>query len=134
VLKPSGRIAFATWPPDNLIGQCFAFIGRHMPPPPPGVPPPSRWGDASEIKARLAGRFDKPSFERGVMIVPALSLAHYRSFMERSVGPMQKLVEGLAPSPERLDDVRREFEAMSEPYYADNLVKHEYLLTLAAAR
>ena len=118
VLKPSGRIAFATWPPENLVGQCFQFIGRHAPPPPPGVPPPSHWGDAAVIKERLARRFDECSFERGVMTVPALSLAHYRSFMERSVGPMQKLVESLSESPEHLNDVRREFEAICEPYYA----------------
>jgi len=29
VLKPSGRIAFATWPPDRLVGQVFAFVGRN---------------------------------------------------------------------------------------------------------
>jgi ubiquinone/menaquinone biosynthesis C-methylase UbiE len=134
VLKPSGRIAFATWPPENLVGQCFAFIGRHVPPLPPGVPPPSHWGDAAVIKERLARRFEECSFERGVMVVPALSLAHYRSFMERSVGPMQKLVESLAESPEHLNDVRREFEAICEPYYAGNLVNQDYLLTRATAR
>ena len=30
-------------------------------------------------------------FERGVMKFSALSIPHFRLFMERSVGPMQKL-------------------------------------------
>ncbi|MGE0723428.1 MAG: class I SAM-dependent methyltransferase [Alphaproteobacteria bacterium] len=29
VLKPGGRITFATWPPELLTGQLFAFIGRN---------------------------------------------------------------------------------------------------------
>ncbi|MFY9662898.1 MAG: class I SAM-dependent methyltransferase [Candidatus Cybelea sp.] len=134
VLKPSGRIAFATWPPDTLIGRSFQFIGRNTPPPPPGAAPPTLWGDQRVIEERLAPHFQKLEFERGIMSVPALSLAHYRSFMERSVGPLQKLVEGLADSPDRLEAVRREFEAISEQYYAGNVVTHGYVLTRAATR
>jgi SAM-dependent methyltransferase len=134
VLKPSGRIAFATWPPDHLTGQCFQFVGRYGPPLPPGVPPVALWGDESVIQERLGRGFGDLAFERGMMIVPALSLAHYRTFMERSVGPLQKLVESLADKPDRLEEFRREFEALVEPYYSNNVVQQEYLLTRAAAR
>ena len=47
------------------------------------------------------------------MTVPALSLPHYRMFMERSVGPMEKLVATLAGEPERLEAIRREFDEIS---------------------
>lgn len=134
VLKPSGRIAFTTWPPDTLVGQCFVFIGRHGPPLPPGVPPPALWGEESVIRERLEPAFDELSFERGAMTVPALSVRHYRTFMERSIGPMQKLVESLSDSPERLNEMRREFETLAEPYHTANVVRQEYLLTRAAAR
>jgi SAM-dependent methyltransferase len=134
VLKPSGRIAFATWPPDRLVGKLFQFIGRNSPPLPPGVPPPVLWGDEAIIRQRLATGFEEPAFERGVMTVPALSLPHYRMFMERSVGPMEKLIASLAGEPERLDAVRRGFDEISEPHFADNLVSQEYLLTRAAAK
>ena len=43
-LKPNGRVAFATWPPEELIGQIFQFIGRNSPPLPPGAEPPPKWG------------------------------------------------------------------------------------------
>lgn len=134
VLKPSGRVAFATWPPGALVAEMFKLIGSNSPPLPAGVAPPPLWGVQSVIEERLAPHFGELTFERGVMAVPALSLAHYRSFIERSVGPMQKLVESLADSPERLDAVRREFDAMAAPHYADNVVKQEYLLTRGAAR
>lgn len=134
VLKPGGRVAFATWPPEHLVGRIFAFVGRHSPPPPPGAAPPPQWGAIGLITERLGERFDAPFFERGLMKVPALSLAHFRMFMERSVGPMQKLVEGLAASPEKLAAVRAEFDALVAPYYADNQVHQSYLLTRAEAR
>jgi hypothetical protein len=65
------------------------------------------------------------------MIWPALSLPHYRAFVESSVGPMQKLVESLANDPQRLAAVRTEFEEIAAPFYSDNVVNHTYLLTRA---
>lgn len=134
VLKPGGRIAFATWPPEHFVGRMFAFVGRHSPPAPPGASPPPQWGDPATIVERLGTRFDVPFFERGTMAFPALSLAHYREFMERSVGPMQKLVESLAGEPQKLGAVRAEFEALAAPYYFDNVMHQGYLLTRAQAR
>src|SRR5688572_18843391 len=32
VLKPGGRIAFATWPPEHAIGRLFALSGNYLPP------------------------------------------------------------------------------------------------------
>lgn len=134
VLKPTGRIAFATWPPEHFIGRMFAFVARHSPPPPPGASPPPLWGNPPVITERLSAGFEAPFFERGTMRVPALSLAHLREFMERSVGPIQKLVERLSPEPERLQAVRAELEALAAPYYADNVMHQSYLLTRAQAR
>lgn len=134
VLKPGGRIAFATWPPEHLIGQMFAFVGRNSPPPPPGAAPPPQWGAPGIVAERLGERFNAPFFARAVMLFPALSIAHYRQFMERSVGPMQKLVEGLAGDAGRLAAIRAEFDSLVGPYYFDNLVHQDYLLTRAQAR
>src|SRR3954471_22215637 len=91
VLKPGGRVAFATWPPEHFVGRMFAYIGRNTPPPPPGATPPPQWGSPASVAERRAAGFEPPFFSRGVMVFPALSLEHFREFMERSVGPMQKL-------------------------------------------
>ena len=134
VLRPGGRFACATWPPEHLIGRIFAFVGRHSPPPPPGAAPPPLWGNPDVIVERLATGFEAPFFARGTMVVQALSLGHYRLFMETSVGPLQKLFEGLAGEPARLAEARAELEAAVAPYFADNLVRQDYLLTRALAR
>jgi SAM-dependent methyltransferase len=134
VLRPGGRVAFATWPPEHFTGRMFAFIGRNSPPPPPGAAPPPQWGSPATIAERLAAHFDAPFFARGTMNAPALSVSHYRLFMEQSVGPMQKLVESLATDPQKLAQLRNEFEALVSPYYEDNMVRMDYIFTKATAR
>jgi SAM-dependent methyltransferase len=133
VLKPGGRFAFATWPPEHFVGRMFGFVGKHSPPPPPGAAPPPQWGNPANIAERLGSLFEPPFFERGTMAFPALSLPHFREFMEHSVGPMQKLVERLASDPEKLNAVRTEFEELAAPYYVDNVVQQSYLLTKTTA-
>lgn len=134
VLKPGGRVAFATWPPEHLVGQVFALVGRNSPPLPEGAAPPPQWGAPSLIAERLAAGFGPVFHERGTMAVAALSLPHYRSFMEASVGPIQKLVERLAGDPAKLALIRAEFEAIAAPYYVDNQMRQDYLLTRALAK
>jgi len=63
-----------------------------------------------------------------------LSVSHYRLLMEQSVGPIQKLVESLANDPQRLAQLRREFEALVSQYYEDNQVRMDYLFTRAMGR
>lgn len=134
VLKPGGRVAFATWPPEHFVGRMFTFVGKYSPPLPEGAAPPPLWGNPVVVAERLAERFEPPFFGRGTMLFSALSPAHYRLFMERSVGPMQKLVESLLGNPSKLEAIRAEFETLLAPYYSDNLVHQDYLLTRAQAR
>jgi SAM-dependent methyltransferase len=134
VLKSDGRVAFATWPPEDFVGAIFAFIGRNSPPPPAGAAPPAQWGNPTVVTDRLGKSFEAPFFRRGTMTFPALSINHYRLFMETSVGPMQKLIESLASDPKKLLGIRAEFEALAQPYYWENEVHQDYLLTRAKAR
>ena len=54
--------------------------------------------------------------------------------LQTSVGPIQKLVEGLAGDPQKLEAIRTEFDSLIAPYYVDNLVLQDYLFTRAQAR
>jgi len=133
VMKATGRVAFVTWPPEHLVGRMFSLIARNSPPPPPGAAAPPLWGNPAIISERLAKAFGEPFFERGVMCYPALSLAHYRRFIEASIGPMRKLTEALADAPERLNRLRADFDVLVAPYFLDNQVQQSYLLTRAPA-
>jgi SAM-dependent methyltransferase len=132
VLKPGGTIAFATWPPELIIGNSFRLVSSYMPPPPPGVSPPPQWGDIAIVRERLGAAVRDICFDRACMLVPALSVQNYRDYFERTAGPMLKLVESLSKSdPSRLAQFRREYDALIEPYFADNVVRQDYLLTRA---
>ena len=132
VLKPGGTIAFSTWPPEFLVGQTGALASRYAPPPPNGVAPPMLWGDPKVIEQRLGTAIESVRFERATMLVPALSLAHFRAGVERAAGPIIKLLEMLsATDPSRLASFRAEFDAIVKPYFADNLVRQDYLMTSA---
>lgn len=134
VLKPNGRIAFATWPPEHFVGRFFALVGRHSPPPPEGAAPAPLWGLVSVVTERLAAGFGPPFFERGVMQVPALSLPHLFHYMSASIGPLQKIVERLADKPEELNAIRLEMMELARPYWTGNVVHQDYLLTRANVR
>lgn len=134
VLKPGGRIAFASWPPEHFVGRFFAMVARHSPPPPPGAEPPPMWGVVSVITERLSQGFEAPFFDRGVMKVPALSLPHLWQNLAASIGPLQKIVERLSDAPEQVEALRQQFYELAAPYFAGNLIHQHYLLTRAQAR
>ena len=135
VLKPGGTIAFSTWPPELFVGRTFAMVGRHLPPPPPGVSPPPLWGDPNFIRDRLGDRVTDLVFDRATMVVPALSINHYRTMFERTAGPVIKLVEILSASdPEKLAAFRQEYEALVAQYFVDNTVRQDYLMSRAIKR
>lgn len=132
VLKPGGTIAFSTWPPELFLGRVFALVGRYAPPPPPGVSPPATWGDPNLIRERLGSGVKDISFDRERLLVPALSPQHSREFMERTAGPVIKLVQSLSQGdPAKLAAFRKEYEALVGEYYDANLIRQDYLMTRA---
>ena len=134
VLKRGGRIAFATWPPEHFVGRFFGLVGRYSPPPPEGAAPPPLWGSVQVVTERLSGGFGAPFFERGIMRVPALSLPHLWTYMSASIGPLQKIVERFADEPEKLEEVRQQMIELAEPYFSENIMRQDYLLTRAIAK
>jgi SAM-dependent methyltransferase len=132
VLEPGGTIAFSTWPPELFVGCSFILVGSYMPPPPPGVSPPPQWGDIALVRERLGNAVRDIMFDRDRMFVPALSPQHFRAHIERTAGPMLKLVELLRrEDPARLAQFRREYEALIGEYLDQNIIRQDYLLTRA---
>jgi SAM-dependent methyltransferase len=132
VLKPGGTIAFSTWPPELFVGRTFALVASYAPPLPPGVSPPPQWGDPAIVRERLGTRVGDIVFDRATMLVPALSPQHQRSVMERTAGPIVKLVESLAVNdPSKLATFRREYDALIAEYFEENMIRQDYLITRA---
>jgi SAM-dependent methyltransferase len=130
VLRPGGTIAFSTWPPESVVGLSAQLHARYVPPS-SEIPSPILWGDPSIIGERFGTAVEDISFDRDALVAPALSPQHYRLHMERTAGPMIKLIETLASDPSRLRSFRREFDAMVSDYSRDNVIHQSYLLTRA---
>jgi SAM-dependent methyltransferase len=132
VLKPGGTIAFSTWPPELLVGRVFALTASYMPPPPPGVAPPPQWGDPNIVRQRLGSAVKDILFDRTAMLIPALSPSHQRTVAEKSSGAMVRLMAALEGSdPAKLEQFRREYDALAGEYFEDNLLRQDYLITRA---
>jgi SAM-dependent methyltransferase len=131
-LKPGGTIAFASWPPELFTGRSFALMGKYAPPLPPGVSPPVQWGDPSIIRERLGAAVTDITFARDVMRFPALSVQHYRMFIERNFGPAARLFQTLdASDPAKAEMLRREIDDLATAYFDNNVLRQDYLLTRA---
>ena len=135
VLRPGGRIAFTTWPPEMLVGSSFKLTASYMPPPPPGISPPPLWGDVNIVRERLGDAVEEVQFDRDRNLCPALSVQHYRHQVEKTAGTIMKLVESLsATDPENLKQFRAEHDALVRPFFGNNVVRQDYLLTRARKR
>jgi SAM-dependent methyltransferase len=131
VLKPGGTMAFSTWPPELYVGRSTALSSKYLPPP-PDMPSPMLWGDPNVIRERLGDKVKDVVFHRARMDVPVLSVQIHRANVERTVGSLVKLVEVLSASaPEKLEQFRKEFEALAAEYLEDNLLRQDYLMTRA---
>jgi SAM-dependent methyltransferase len=131
VLKPGGRIAFSTWPPELMIGRVFTTVAKYLPPPPHGVPPPTAWGDPDVVRDRLANLATEVTFDRAEMIFQALSPAHYVAHLEVTAAPVIKAVEVLGSEPAKLAQFRAELTALAEQYFSGNCIRQSYLMTRA---
>jgi len=136
VLKPGGRIAFSTWPPEHFTGRMFNLLSDYLPPPPAGADPsapPVLWGDPAIVRQRLGTAVKDLTFDRATLTAPALSIAHFRTAQEKTIGPLAKLVASLDNDPTRLATLRAAFETLAADAYseADNAIRMPFLLTRA---
>jgi len=133
VLKPGGRIAFSTWPPELVIGRLFDLVGSYLAAL-PGAAAPSSWGETSNVRRWLGDAVSGIEFHRDEMTIPALSPRHYGANMEHTAAPFIKVVQTLGDQPERLAAFRAEVVAIVERYFVDNRVRQSYLITRAIKR
>ena len=129
VTKVGGRIAFTTWPPEHAIGRMFATIAKYVPPPPNGPPSPMQWGIPEVVRERLGNGVRDLHFERGVVNVPLLSPNHFWKLFSTKYGPMIRAIQTLESA--KVDALRHDLIQAIAPYFYENVLGWDYLLTIA---
>jgi SAM-dependent methyltransferase len=129
VTKAGGRIAFTTWPPEHAIGRMFATIAKYVPAAPNSPPSPMQWGIPEVVRERLGNGVKDLHFERGVVNVPLLSTNHFWQLFSTKYGPMIRAIQAIESA--KVEALRHDLIQAIAPYFYENVLKWDYLLTIA---
>ena len=129
VTKVGGRIAFTTWPPEHAIGRMFAMIAKYILPTPNRPPSPTQWGIPEVVRERLGNGVKDLHFERGVVNVPLLSPNHCWQLFSTKYGPLIRAIHALESA--KVEALRHDFIQAIAPYFYENVLRWDYLLTIA---
>ena len=95
VCRSGGRIAMANWTPSGFIGQMFKINSKHVPPP-PNMPPPTKWGDEATVRERLhAGIADLQLTQRMYPFKYPFPPSEVVEFYRTYYGPTQRAFAAL---------------------------------------
>jgi ubiquinone/menaquinone biosynthesis C-methylase UbiE len=97
VCAPGGRFAIAAWTPEGMNGKLFSVMGAHMPPPPPGIKPPTVWGEEQYVTDRFAPSGATMSYSKHFVNFTADSVDHWVAYNERTLGPLMVAKSVLEP-------------------------------------
>jgi SAM-dependent methyltransferase len=92
VCKPGGRIGLASWVPEGFIGQMFATVVKHAPPP-PGVQPPILWGTEDHLRELFGDGISELSSDRVKVGFGFRSFDHWLEFNRTYFGPTKVAFE-----------------------------------------
>lgn len=112
VTRPGGRIGLANWTVDGAIAELFAVIAKHLSAP-PGLLPPTRWGDADVLADLFAGA-------KALDVAPQVFFMHsvtpefWVDWFRRDYGPLGKAFEAVGPDGE--DGLRHDLLALLSRY------------------
>jgi ubiquinone/menaquinone biosynthesis C-methylase UbiE len=101
VCRSGGRIGLANWTPEGFIGQLFMVLGRHIPPPAAGLPPPSLWGAQSHLEAIFGSAAQRIVTARRHFNFRYRSAAHFVEVFRTWYGPVNRAFASLAPDEAR---------------------------------
>jgi ubiquinone/menaquinone biosynthesis C-methylase UbiE len=97
VCRPGGEVVMTTWVADGFAGELFKLSGAFMPPPPPGVQPPTLWGLEEHIDEVFAAAGASPSIERETVRFEFPSLEECLRSYSEELGPMVVARAALEP-------------------------------------
>jgi SAM-dependent methyltransferase len=131
-----GRIAFATWPAELANGRLFEAIAKHMSNSSAGdelyPPSPILWGIPEVIQKRLGSnsKIKNIHFERGAINKPIVSPNHWWKMSSTTSGSLIQAIRTLK-EPQKIESLRQDVLEAITPYIKDNILRLEYLITVA---
>ena len=138
VCRPGGTIGLISWTPEGFIGQMFKTMKAYMPPPPPGVEPPPRWGDEDHVRALLGDHVtDVHARRRTVTVVHFARPEDFRDYFKANYGPTVTAYQGIAGEPERIAALDHELAELARQHdhgTGTTEMEWEYLLLTARKR
>jgi ubiquinone/menaquinone biosynthesis C-methylase UbiE len=129
VCRPGGTVALASWTPEGRVGDFFRVVGKNLPPPPPGVAPPTRWGTQAGIQQLFAGRSSSIQFEHRVVSEYFRSVEHALELFRVYFGPTAVAYAALDQDAQRqlTADLRKLFEDSNRADDGTLVLPLEYL-------
>jgi SAM-dependent methyltransferase len=98
VCRPGGRIGLIAWDPPGVAAELMRVVGRHAPPPPPGVGSPIAWGDEAHLRELFGDRLVDMESHAGLLHSERFADAdELGRFFRASFGPAVALAATLEP-------------------------------------
>jgi ubiquinone/menaquinone biosynthesis C-methylase UbiE len=151
VIKPGGCIAFSTWPSELVNGKLFKAMAKYVPANTENsiylsnqseqqqmLPSSMQWGNPEIIKRILLDDLNKDvikdiHFERGFVKIPVLSPNHYWTRTSTRSGPVIQAIQSIK-DPSKIEALKKDVLQAIAPYYKDNELKLDYLITMATKK
>ena len=126
VTRSGGRVATAAWSP--AVETIFAVPASYLAEPPRLAD--FSWGDAERVAGRLEGVFEHVDTERGELVLPHLSPAHFWQHLTANAGPFIAML-GQVEEADRPAVAGDAVDAI-EPFFEANTVRLPYLVATGA--
>jgi hypothetical protein len=116
----------ANWTPQGFVGKFFR-LGASYSPPPPGVPPPSEWGNESIVRERFGNKISGLTLKRKILKehLP-MSPSDVTELFITYFGPA-KTIYGIIE-----DDKRAKFKSEFEALWGKNNISTDGTTTVEA--
>jgi ubiquinone/menaquinone biosynthesis C-methylase UbiE len=135
VCRPGGKVAFAAWTPDGMLGRLFELLAGYAPAA-LALAASNEWGEEAHFRKRLGPWSSEIAVQRRAVYFRALSAQHWVEFMRTCFGPAIRAFEPSTPTAqnklaEEMADLISEFNGAGN---GTILARSEYLEIVATRR